>query len=460
MFKSAITKLALGIAIAGVSGPAMSSPGIEAGPTDFDDALPVEQSTDSDHLPVGQSTDSDQMAPIMTIVPPPEVDPSVTEAFGLALRDSNEDPTHLAGAFIDVNTGNLVLAGVDADVLEAARARSISRAPDARVQIVTRLVQRSQADLVNITNTVNDVGPAAGQVNAASVHFATNQAVLSISNPTPSIRASLYQLYGDAVTIRVGAPVVSQPMYGDTSPFWGGSEIGFTSGPSGGSAAKICESGFAWEAPNGQDTLVTAGHCVAQNTTTKYAWTDRPSGSSCFRWCYYVGVAGSSTYKDGVGSVPYNGGDRGDIGFINISGGKTSSGRIYLVDGGTAPVVDAVHPYTGMPTCITQIAHGNRNCTFYIQDTVATYYQKYTNYPIKNVMWSLGEQWCGRFGDSGGPVYLDDGIQTKVTAAGIHSGGAGGGSDGWGGAFDKCESFDTNIHNVTDAFGGQLKKNG
>jgi hypothetical protein len=64
--------------------------------------------------------------------------------------------------------------------------------------------------------------------------------------------------------------------------------------------------------------------------------------------------------------------------------------------------------------------------------------------------------WCARHGDSGGPVYTvySDGA---VAAKGIISSGNGGGTDSYGGLFDKCTMQYTDIYDAYYALPGSLK---
>lgn len=153
--------------------------------------------------------------------------------------------------------------------------------------------------------------------------------------------------------------------YGDTSPFYGGAEVGFRGSVAGSSVARRCTEGFGWRAPNGLDTMVTAGHCLPVGTNIPYAFTNVNV------WGYGVGTAGSTTVNTS-GSYPYNGDFRGDVAFINVQSGKESSAYVNTTTNTVARVVGAPHPYAGMPFCLTGITTG-RNCSFRITTVRASY---------------------------------------------------------------------------------------
>lgn len=74
---------------------------------------------------------------------------------------------------------------------------------------------------------------------------------------------------------------------------------------------------------------------------------------------------------------------------------------------------------------------------------------------VRNIVRGQKEGWCARPGDSGGSVfYLASG---GVTAKGIHDGGGGGGSDNYGGLFDPCDEYHTDIWDIYYDLPGYLK---
>lgn len=74
---------------------------------------------------------------------------------------------------------------------------------------------------------------------------------------------------------------------------------------------------------------------------------------------------------------------------------------------------------------------------------------------VRNVVRGQKQDWCQRPGDSGAPVYYF--TSGGVTAKGINNGGGGGGGDYFGGTFDPCDEYHTDIWDIYYGLAGYLK---
>lgn len=210
-----------------------------------------------------------------------------------------------------------------------------------------------------------------------------------------------------------------------------------------------CTSGFAY-AVGSRRYWLTAGHCSPQGTTHRLMFTDY--GPHFYR--YYVGSAtGATTFRDGAGSIPYQGAVRGDVALVALA--VSASPRIYV--GGTdsiqsLPVVATWSrpPAKGDRYCSSGAKTGER-CGWKVVSTRSSYKAVGggTVYPLVK-----GEKQgqCLLHGDSGDPFYTKD--SRGVYAKGIASGAGGGGRDDWGGYLDPCESYFSTVQQAAAAFGG------
>ena len=401
-------------------------------------------------LPQATSAPPQPTGGITAPASPPPVDSALAEAYGFALFESQNDPDGRAGAYIERSTGDLVIAAVDSTTMANAVDKARNRVKDStsKAKVKGRIVPLSDRQLARLMHEALTWRVPNATVLNTSIDFEKNRVVLGIAEQVDDVvTAAVAERFGSSVVVEgLQTPAVPQATYGDTSPFYGGAEVGFRGSVGGSSVARRCTEGFGWRAPNGLDTMVTAGHCLPVGTNIPYAFTNVNG------WGYGVGTAGSTTVNTS-GSYPYNGDFRGDVAFINVQSGKESSAYVNTTTNTVARVVGAPHPYAGMPFCLTGITTG-RNCSFRITTVRASY--SGLGFTFENVMASQGQGACTQGGNSGGPIYQDR-SPGNIDAVGIHSGGGGGGGDDFGGATDPCINYDTSIHEVSRAFGGYLK---
>ena len=409
-----------------------------------------------------QYPDTPGLAPVVDgYLEQPQVDPEVGDVIGKAIASSSRSAT-LFGAKAGGN-GQAVLLGTEQkalrtleqqllrrDLSSTSAGPSISESQITEISISVESVQFSNLQLDNVMNDVIDRPIIEGsRIFSAGIDFGRNRVLVQVDKIDDNLRKALYKSYGDAIMVSPGVEIESQAMFGDTSPYYGGTEVGFKTSRFQQTPSIRCTTGFAWEAPNGLDTLITAGHCIQIGTNLRYIYTNRNN------WSRFMGDNGTSNV-DSSGSVYWNGGYQGDLALINVRSPQSTTGTIDIDNRSSRRVVGVRYERYGMPYCTTGISqYGFRNCTYQVDSPVATYRASNSGRVYRGVIAGSGFDHCTKPGDSGGPAYQL--TNEGVYAVGIHSGGGGGGSDKFGGSGDKCISYDTSIHAATRTFGGYLK---
>lgn len=309
----------------------------------------------------------------------------------------------------------------------------------------TPTVKHSLNDLLAVKEEILTADIADGHLMySAGVDAENNRVVVAAESPTDTLRAALAARYGtDKVAVMQtpgsGIPE-SQARHNDTSPYFGGAKT-HTGG---------CTTGFAWT-HEGQRYLITAGHCTSLNSSF---WM--PVDSS------QIGTVVKDNWNNSKGSVKLSGQSyySGDLSLIKLGLGNSSSPGIYT--GG--PKSKTNRPVVAVASRAPR--YKDRYCTGGAKVGVICNWQvinvgidiKYSDGTIaRNVVYGTKTGACTQKGDSGGPVYTHrkDG---SVVAKGIHTGGGGGGSDHWGGTFDPCREFFTDIRLAEKALPGIVRK--
>lgn len=244
-----------------------------------------------------------------------------------------------------------------------------------------------------------------------------------------------------AILVLDHRPAISPQGRGaDNSPLFGGAVIKTPLG---------CTDGFSWH-DGSQPMMLTAGHCAPNGSA--HVMTPAVEFGT-------IHNTTEETWNTGVGSTLLGGSYRGDIALIRIDAGLTSAG--YMFRGGPGSSTSA--PVKQMWSRRSQAA--DQYCTGGAVSGEIRGWQVYS--AGGNLTYDSGEVarhvvvgskygWCVRPGDSGGPEYTvrsDGGIAAK----GIHSGGGGGGSDFYAGAFDDpCFDVFTDIWDAYTGFPGLL----
>ncbi len=154
--------------------------------------------------------------------------------------------------------------------------------------------------------------------------------------------------------------------------------------------------------------------------------------------------------------------NRGDIALIQVSSNKISGPYVYADPGSssgrTVKEWWSTWSEEGQLFCTDGITT-REMCNWQVYDVGidVVYHNPDGNTPTfrgGNIAIKYGQ--CTKPGDSGGPLYTirSDG---GVAAKGIHSGGAGGGSDDYGGLYDPCFEFYTDIRDPWLGLPGTIK---
>jgi hypothetical protein len=314
-----------------------------------------------------------------------------------------------------------------------------------RVKLVPRSLSRLDAIKDEVVALTPDVLPGVDKVTGSFVQAELDRVIVEATEASDELRTALATRYGtDAVAVRLMTdPTPASPgsRWYDTSygGFYGGARISTSIGVQ-------CTDAFSWRY-SGYQAMLTAGHCTGL-------------GGGVSTLAESMGNVVKDTWNNNTGSVHIDGQSTyiGDASLIKLSSGKTSTGRIYV-----GPKESTLsRPVGGMWS--RRPAYGDTYCTggtttgelcgwrvdtlrFNLRYSDGTYARNMTR-------GSKGGK-CTDHGDSGGPVYTVDSAG-KVIAKGIHSGMGGGGGDNWGGAFDPCREFFSDIWNVYYGFPGTI----
>ncbi|MEU4326725.1 hypothetical protein [Nonomuraea dietziae] len=313
-----------------------------------------------------------------------------------------------------------------------------------KVKLVKYSVNRLNAIKDEIVAISPGVLPGVEKVSAALIQAEQNRVIVESSDASEAFRVALATRYGaDAVVVRQvpdegfdGA----QARWNDTSVggFYGGARISTSVGS--------CTNAFSWRY-SGYQAMITAGHCTSLN-------------GSVSTLSEYQGSVVKDTWNNSTGTVYIDGQStyRGDLSLIRLSGSKKSAARIYVGNSTSGSSRAVAGMWSRRP------GYGDQYCTG--GSTAGELCGWKVNALKINVRYSGGQYarnmtrgykqgQCTRGGDSGGPVYTVNSAG-KVVAKGVHSGGGGGGSDGWGGALDPCREYFTDVYEAYYGFPGVI----
>jgi hypothetical protein len=313
-----------------------------------------------------------------------------------------------------------------------------------KVHIVKYSWNRLNAIKDEVVTLTPDVLPDSGKILNALVQPELDRVIVEATAASDALRLGLAVRYGsDAVAIRlVDDPGLSQfdARQNDTSNggFYGGARIRTSVG--------TCTSAFSWRY-DGYKAMITAGHCTT-------------SGGAVSTPVETMGTVVKDTWSNSKGTVLIDGQSayHGDASLIKLSGSKTSAARIY-VGSSTSTSSRAVgamwsrRASSGDQYCTGGATTGEM-CGWKV-NAIRINHKYSDGTVIKNAVRGIKQGQCTIGGDSGGPVYTVTSAG-KVVAKGIHSGTGGGGSDHWGGAFDPCIEYFTDIWDPYTAFPGIL----
>lgn len=373
--------------------------------------------------------------------------PPLVEENYSAIVDSlfNVEPNMWGGAYVDANV--LVVKTVGYTIDEAAaKLRAIG------VLSGIRLISSdtSIAQLEALTAKVI----ATGNVNIVSAgpQFATSRVVVGVMNSDIAQRQALYQLGGSKIAeYDAGGYAVSTSRYYDTTPFWGGAHIIFSSGGPG----QNCTSGFAWNPPSGSSQyMISAGHCYTQlgnsyptvNSVTSSGALN-PIGSVAWS---SIGTSGTLASRHGDLSIYKMSGSNATQGYLYVGTYDTSNsrrviGRVSLPEGwkGSNVYTSGAGPALGNGTgqvLLDWISLVNQTVSY-----------PDLNQTISNLSFGENASTCAGGGDSGGAVYQENGT-LDAYAVGIISG-----TNNEGGGWTNCRNYFTPIGYVASDWGGSIK---
>jgi hypothetical protein len=339
------------------------------------------------------------------------------------------------------------------DSTEAAQKRSAALTqaakPAAAVTAATKPVTRSRAlveqDKDALIEWSRDRRFAEADIWQTSVERSTGRVVVTVAKLTPLLAETIVARYGtEKVAVQIEENPQLQPNIGrlaDNHPFYGGSRINTPLGS--------CTDAFSWRIGS-TPAMVTAGHCVANGGSVS-----TPTSS-----LGTVNNASRETWNNGTGTVTVPGysGYHGDGAIIQVTGGNSSTNRVYrgaYNSTSSSPVLGmwSRRAQNGDQYC-TSGSFSGEICGWSVSSSQVNV--TYSSGEVaRNVVRSGNKQgWCTRSGDSGGSIFTA--TSSGVTAKGVHSAGGGGGSDSYGGLLDPCNEVFTDIWDIYYGLPGNL----
>lgn len=382
----------------------------------------------------------------------PEVDElpeDVSGALAEATTLTENNPERTGYAWVDRSTGELVIDAADDDGERKAREfRPSDRGHGVKHKV--RRVTFSRGHLERVKDEAIDIGPLVPDgdlIFRTEPDPAANRVVISVERMSDPLLHALAARYGvEAIAIRIDPDRPSLTgRRDDTSPFWGGARIKVEEN-------SYCSDGFTWRINSTTDGMLTAGHCkpaggYVQTTVSSMGFVSSGTRESWTRGVGTVYMTGQSVY-------------RGDIALIQVAYGNTASARMYRGD--TNSITSS--PVRAMWSRRAQV--GDRYCTGgYRTGEMCGWRVDRVGINIKyndgegtgrNLVEGSKQDQCTLKGDSGGPVFT---VQSDggIVAKGLISGGGGGGDDDFGGAWDRCRNYFTDIWEAYYGFPGVLK---
>jgi hypothetical protein len=359
----------------------------------------------------------------------------------------------------DFSSGRVSSFAVDARLTPSAETnhKRVSALQQAAIQAAHRPVAvtsapRSRSEVERDKHALIDWAADPRFVDAdiwqTSVERSTGRVIVTASALTPVLARALVAAYG---TEKVVVEVETNPQASinlgrlyDGTGFYGGALIQVPSG-------YLCTDAFAWRLNSGTAAMVTAGHCV-------------PTGGSISTPKEYMGGVPSGTAESwttgtGTVSVPCCSGLHGDGAIITVTSGKTSLASVYrgAYDSTTSSQVKGMITRRAQEDdqYCTGASFSGEICGWTVDKVDVDVVYANNAGTARNVVRSKNKQgWCARPGDSGGSVFIT--VSGGVAARGVTSGGAGGGSDYYGGLLDQCSHIFTDIYDIYYGLPGSL----
>jgi len=373
---------------------------------------------------------------------------AAAQAFSAAQELAAKHPDSFGYPWLDAKTGSVRLAVTDA--FGAGKVREVAALATAAVRPVDRSYAALERIKHDVTTLLDQGLPDSDAIFMAEPDGEHNRVTITVDRLSDPLMGALAKRYGtEAVGVRVQP---QRPNAGsnvgrnaDDWPFWGGAQISTPVG--------TCTNGFPWVSGS-TSYMITAGHCNRDGGSdyTPVAFIGTVTITSRENWSAAIGTTlfpGESTY-------------RGDVSLIQVTLGKTSGTRIYRGPAGSTSNGTVKEMWSRSPAYNDRYCTGGyrtgEQCNWSVIGYNANikYDRDGPNVWARNMIAGIREGQCTIGGDSGAPVYTvrsDGGIAAK----GIHSGGGGGGGDDWGGAFDPCYEYFTDIRVAWAYFPGGLR---
>lgn len=281
-----------------------------------------------------------------------------------------------------------------------------------------------------------------------------NFEISMIGEPTAKDLASLATLPGHVV-LTTGLTQKFRPTdaLDDGNPFAGGGRIIIgKSGPPPETLTDLiqCTTGFGFRI-NGDDAMLTAGHCLKRGTTRDRIWRATGSGAALSLLGQISVFNDKSTMSGTTGTVPVgaDNGNHGDLALYNLSNfGKSASATIWTSNVGGLEVDSRQAPAEQTTVCRFGSKTLGQLCGLLVTDTNVTISgDDFGTVKAADVATYPGTSMCAQQGDSGGPVYRISG--GRAIAVGIISatrpvpGG--------------CQLAFTGVEEAIQAWGGDIK---
>jgi hypothetical protein len=267
-------------------------------------------------------------------------------------------------------------------------------------------VERSTAELKKIMNAIPDNKVLTATLSSYGIDPATNRVDVGVTELTAEVESAVRAEFGDAVSLRVEErPTAVSGRFNDSSPFYGGMRYG--------NAGIACTYGFSVTNASGVRYALTAGHCGTVGTT--YAATTSSGGGT--------GAGEGYTHFGTMQFRRFGGGglDGGLIGGLDYGGQMWAHSNLYDNSGYSLPVHGVSYSCQGCRVIFngsfsglqTGFLNGPGERCYTYRDSGET------NCGQQVVTPTSGTPVC-QHGDSGGPVFANDG-QGGVIAVGIIS---------------------------------------
>jgi len=362
-------------------------------------------------------------------VPPPVVPTELVPTASQAALLVDDYDTEFAAAWYDPSTNQVVIAA------SSQRGRRIAEATFSKGRDV-RVVDAdlSHAALMDRARRIATLDPALREkARTLGVTAQGDGVYIEIYNQLEPDEiddlASVVRMRDVQLEVRlVAAPVDDrrdEDRRHDDSPYAGGMGYGIGSSR----ISKLCSAAFGYTR-DGDDNLVTAGHCFPKGTSQDHMFEISGSWSSP-GIAGLAGVwAGASTWGSGGTVISPDGQRHGDLAMVNVqASGNGSTSRMWVGGPSTTYreiITSRTAPFAGLYICAGGAASGDTCGNFRVTTDGTNIDHEYSDGTwLRNGdrarNWD-SSQGCADSGDSGGSVYDTNTSSSNDEAVGVISG--------------------------------------